>query len=163
MKRVSVNSVDEGTRARLKHQTLLQEFLQLQKEFVSKKKKLQTVNQRRETLLAEVRFLRQRYSYLSTIKSRQPELEQDSVQSQNPYLQSKTVKPKNFSINEAGERRPSSLPGIDPYVAHEEKGGRNRVDVQALLRNEKSKNCSINGKRVRKKKISWQDPVALKV
>ncbi|MBA0810692.1 hypothetical protein Gohar_002659 [Gossypium harknessii] len=159
MKRVSVNSVDEGTRARLKHQTLLQEFLQLQKEFVSKKKKLQTVSQRRETLLAEVRFLRQRYSYLSTIKSRQPELGQDSVQSQNPYLQSKTVKPKNFSINEAGERRPSSLPGINPYVVHEERGGRNRVDVQALLRNEKSKNCSINGKRVGKKKIS----VALKV
>ncbi|KAG4144815.1 hypothetical protein ERO13_D05G062401v2 [Gossypium hirsutum] len=65
------NSVDEEARARLKHQSLLQEFLELQKEFVSKKNKLETVNQMRGSLLNEVRFLRQRYSYLSMVKSRE--------------------------------------------------------------------------------------------
>ncbi|XWS70507.1 hypothetical protein CRYUN_Cryun03dG0053700 [Craigia yunnanensis] len=156
------NSVDEEARARLKHQDLLQEFLELQKEFVSKKKKLQTVNQKRETLLAEVRFLRQRYNYLSLTKSQEYELLQDSVQSQNPCLQSKMT--KNYDINEAVERRPCSLPDLDPNVVHEEGFVRSQVDVQAPLRKEKKpKNCLINGKRVGKKKISWQDQVALKV
>ncbi|XP_022729399.1 uncharacterized protein LOC111284754 [Durio zibethinus] len=169
MKRASLNShrqynnsVDEEARARLKHQNLLQEFLELQKEFVSKKKKLQTVNQKRETLLAEVRFLRKRYSYLSMIKSQEYELQQDCVQSQNPYLQSKMA--KNYGINEALERRLCSLPDLDPNLAHEEEGGRGQVDFQAPLRKEKKpKNCLLNGNRVGKKKISWQDQVVLKV
>ncbi|CAK9175736.1 unnamed protein product [Ilex paraguariensis] len=49
--------VDEEARTKLKHQTLLQDFLQLQKEFVSQKRKLPIPKQKRDTLLAEVRFL----------------------------------------------------------------------------------------------------------
>ncbi|KAL4285516.1 hypothetical protein GQ457_16G000410 [Hibiscus cannabinus] len=162
MKRFSL--VDQETRARLKHQTLLQEFLDLQKEFVSKKKKLQAKNQRRDVLLAEVRFLRQRYNYLSVIKSQEYGRQQHSVQSQNPHLQSKMVKPKSLVINEAGERRPSPLPDIDLNVVHEEGSGRNKGDVHGpLIKEKKPKNRLVNGKRVGKKKISWQDPVALKV
>ncbi|XVE71272.1 hypothetical protein DITRI_Ditri10aG0137700 [Diplodiscus trichospermus] len=107
------NSVDEEARARLKHQNLLEEYLELQKEFVSMKKKLQTVNQKRETLLAEVRFLRQRYSYLSMTKQECEQL-QDSDQSQNPYLQNRMA--KNYDINEAVERRACSLPDLDQNV-----------------------------------------------
>ncbi|KAG8495301.1 hypothetical protein CXB51_012940 [Gossypium anomalum] len=150
------NSVDEEARARLKHQSLLQEFLELQKEFVSKKKKLETVNQMRGSLLNEVRFLRQRYSYLSMVKSREYGLQKDSVQSQNSYLQTKMV--KNFGINVSVERRLNSLPDLDPNVVHEEGTGRSQVDVQALSRKgKKSQNRLMNGKRVGKKKISWQD------
>ncbi|XVF89409.1 hypothetical protein PTKIN_Ptkin19aG0128100 [Pterospermum kingtungense] len=164
MKRASLNShrqydsLDEDARAKLKYQNLLQEFLELQKEFVSKKKKLQTVNQKRETLLAEVRFLRQRYRYLSKIKSAEHELQQDSVQSQNPYLQSKTA--KNIGINEAVEGIPGSLPDLDTDMVLEEGGGRSQVQVvvQAPLRKEKKpKKGLINGKTVEKKKISWLD------
>ncbi|KAK6237058.1 hypothetical protein QUC31_020852 [Theobroma cacao] len=172
MKRASLNSrqrynsVVEEDKARLKHQNLLQEFLELQKEFVSKKKKLQAVNQKRETLLAEVRFLRQRFSYLSMIKSQENELQQGSVQSQNPYVQSKMIA-KDHGIKEAVGNKPCSLPNLDPNVfhlqIHEEGDGRSQVDVQASLRKEKRENCLINGKRVGKKKISWQDQVALKV
>ncbi|KAK8706678.1 hypothetical protein V6N13_057757 [Hibiscus sabdariffa] len=162
MKRVSL--VDEETRARLKHQALLQEFLDLQKEFVSKKKKLPVMNQKRDALLAEVRFLRRRYNCLSMIKSLEYEHQQNSVQSQNPNLQSNMAKPNSLVINEAGERGPSSFPDIDLNVIHEEGSGRNQGDVQAPLRKKKKpKNCLINGKRVGKKKITWQDPVALKV
>ncbi|XP_022754449.1 uncharacterized protein LOC111302847 isoform X2 [Durio zibethinus] len=167
MKRASLNShrqynyVDEEARARLKHQNLLQEFLELQKEFVSIKKKLQTVSQKRETLLAEVRFLRRRYSDLSITQSQEYELLQDSVQLQNPCLQSKMA--KNYGINEAVERGPCSLPDLDPND-REEGGKRSQVDVQAPSRKEKKpKNCFINGKRVKQKKISWQDQVALQV
>ncbi|XVF48262.1 hypothetical protein PTKIN_Ptkin03bG0175800 [Pterospermum kingtungense] len=166
MKRASLNShrqhnsVDGQARARLKHQNLLQEYLELQKEFVSKKKKLQTVNQKRETLLAEVRFLRQRYNYLSTIKSREYEPPQVSVQSQNPYRQRKLA--KSYNINDAAERKPCP-PDLNPNVVHE-RGERSQVDVQAPLRKEKKpKNGLINAKRVGKKKISWQDQVALEV
>ncbi|XP_039005423.1 uncharacterized protein LOC120132798 isoform X1 [Hibiscus syriacus] len=173
MKRVSL--VDEETRARLKHQTLLQEFLVLQKEFVSKKKKLPVMNQKRDSLLAEVRyeisygffplhvFLRRRCSYLSMIKSQEYEQQQDSVQSQNPNRQSKLAKPKSLAINKAGKRRLYSLPDIDLNVVHEEGSGKNQGNVQAPSQKEKKpKNRLSNSKRVGKKKITWQDPVALK-
>ncbi|KAE8658276.1 putative Pentatricopeptide repeat-containing protein [Hibiscus syriacus] len=101
------------------------------------------MNQKRDALLAEV-------SYLLMIKSQEYEYQQDSVQSQNPNLQSKLAKPKSLAINGAG--------------FHEEGIGRNQGNVQAQLRKEKKpKNCLSNGKRVGKKKITWQDPVALKV
>ncbi|MBA0846282.1 hypothetical protein Goarm_023240 [Gossypium armourianum] len=151
------NSVDEEARARLKHQSLLQEFLELQKEFVSKKKKLETVNQMRGCLLNEVR-----YSYLSMVKSREYGLQKDSVQSQNSYLQTKMV--KNFGINVSVERRLNSLPDLDPNVVHEEGSGRSQVDVQAVSRKgKKSQNRLMNGKRVGKKKLSWQVQVAFKI
>lgn len=170
MKRASLNShrqynsVDEEARARLKHQNLLQEFLELQKEFVSKKKKLQTVDQKRDTLLAEVRFLRQRYNYLSMTKSREYEPLQRSVQSQHPpYLQLQSKSAKSYDVNDAVERRRHS-PGLNPNLVHEEGGERSQVDVRAPLRKgKKPKNGLINGKRVGKKKISWQDQVALEV
>ncbi|KAE8732551.1 putative Pentatricopeptide repeat-containing protein [Hibiscus syriacus] len=156
------NSVDEEAMSRRKHQNLLQEFLDLQKEFVSKKNKLEMVNQMQGTLLNEVRFLRQRYNYLSMIKSQEYELQQDFVQSQYPYLQSKMA--KKHGVNESIERRPSFFPDSCPNVVHVEEGGRSHVDVQAALRKgKKPKKRLINGKRVGKRKISWQDEVALKV
>ncbi|GAB4854644.1 hypothetical protein Ancab_023226 [Ancistrocladus abbreviatus] len=48
--------VDDEARIRHKHQALLQEYLALQKEFVSKKRKLQEAKQRKEILLEEVRY-----------------------------------------------------------------------------------------------------------
>ncbi|GMI92438.1 INO80-BINDING PROTEIN 2B [Hibiscus trionum] len=156
------NSVDEEARATIKHQNLLHDFLELRKEFVSKKKNLETINQMRGTLLNEIRFLRQRYNYLSMIKSQEYELQQDSVQSQNPYPQSKRT--KKHGVSESIERRLSSLPDSYPNVVHEEEGGRSHVDVQAVSRKgKKPQRCLINGKRVGKRKISWQDQVALKV
>ncbi|OMO61546.1 hypothetical protein CCACVL1_23418 [Corchorus capsularis] len=167
MKRASINSrqqynsVDEEAKARLKHQNLLQEFLELQKEFVGKKKKLQAVKQKRETLLAEVQFLRQRYSYLSMIRSQEYEVEQDLVQSQNPYMQTQMLA-KDHGIDVPVEEKPCSPP--NPYAVYEEGVGRSQVDVQASTRKEKKlKNKLMNGKRVGKKKISWQDQVAVNV
>ncbi|KAE8732821.1 putative Pentatricopeptide repeat-containing protein [Hibiscus syriacus] len=121
------------------------------------------MNQKRDSLLAEVRFLRRRCSYLSMIKSQEYEQQQDSVQSQNPNRQSKLAKPKSLAINKAGKRRLYSLPDIDLNVVHEEGSGKNQGNVQAPSQKEKKpKNRLSNSKRVGKKKITWQDPVALK-
>ncbi|XP_011031441.1 PREDICTED: uncharacterized protein LOC105130573 [Populus euphratica] len=73
-KRVAVKShqsqfVDEGAINRVKYQNLLEDFLELQKDFVSKKRKLRTVEQKREILSAEVRFLRQRHKFFMKMQS----------------------------------------------------------------------------------------------
>ncbi|KAF4373179.1 hypothetical protein CsatB_008535 [Cannabis sativa] len=101
MKRVSVNSrqsqlqKDEAV-INLRHQCLLQDYLELQKEFVSKKKKLKVVTETRDTLLAEVRFLRQRLTYLQNVQS--PKITQ-TVENQNSHkLSAKKLK---YNVNEA--------------------------------------------------------------
>ncbi|CAI0376606.1 unnamed protein product [Linum tenue] len=64
---------DEEARFRERQKVLFQEFLNLQKEFASKQKKLETAKQRRQTLMDEVRFLRQRHTHLLTMQSDEQE------------------------------------------------------------------------------------------
>lgn len=53
------------------------------------------------------------------------------------------------------------FPGLQ---VHEEGSGRSQVDVQAVSRKgKKSQNRLTNGKKVGKKKLSWQDQVAFKI
>ncbi|XP_070048084.1 uncharacterized protein [Nicotiana tomentosiformis] len=49
-----LNTADEVAKAKLKQKHLLNEFLELQKEFVSKKRKLQAAKQRRDIILGEI-------------------------------------------------------------------------------------------------------------
>lgn len=49
------------------------------------------------------------------IKSQENELQQGSVQSQNPYVQSKMIA-KDHGIKEAVGSKPCSLPNLDPNV-----------------------------------------------
>ncbi|GLT76873.1 hypothetical protein SLA2020_485070 [Shorea laevis] len=169
MKRVSLyshqpNSVDEQTKARSKHQTLLEDYLELQKDFVSNKKKLQKKKQERETLLAEVRFLRRRYEYLTMLQSQKSELEQDHVQPLYPYMKSKRfAEDKTNDANGAAGKK-TSPPALNSTVVEKEGDGGNRKGAWDPLRvGKKRKGSLINGKRAEKKKISWQDPVALRV
>ncbi|KAM7459582.1 hypothetical protein LguiA_036576 [Lonicera macranthoides] len=165
-----------------KHQTLLQEYLELQKEFVSKKRKLQTAKQNRDNLMAEIRFLRGRRKYLLKIQS--PELEpvKNVVHQQNSDIQRKIQeKGKKYSGYEAALGNP--YPVLVPHSTlrdNERKGEGEREDqlVREAFRVEKkpmgysiddrkikksSKSYLIDEKRIGKKKISWQDPVILKV
>ncbi|KAF5456828.1 hypothetical protein F2P56_026264 [Juglans regia] len=73
--------INEEARVNLKYQILLQEYLELQKEFISKKRRLQNATVNRETLLAEVRFLRKKHKYLLKVQS--PKGEQEFVQRKN--------------------------------------------------------------------------------
>ncbi|XP_052190378.1 uncharacterized protein LOC127800027 isoform X2 [Diospyros lotus] len=93
-------AVDEEARTRLKHQTLLEEYLQLQKEFVSMKRKLKTVMKRRDTLVAEVRFLARRRQYLLKTQSLNLKLE-DHPQPQNSDTPSKILEKNRKGIIKA--------------------------------------------------------------
>ncbi|KAL3323098.1 hypothetical protein AABB24_040282 [Solanum stoloniferum] len=64
--------VFEDTKARLKHQKLLQDYKELQKETDGIRHKLEDSKLRKLRLLAEVRFLRQRHKHLLQLKSLSP-------------------------------------------------------------------------------------------
>ncbi|KAJ8561155.1 hypothetical protein K7X08_027345 [Anisodus acutangulus] len=60
-----INFVDEEeSKAKLKKKNMLNELLELQKDFVSKKRKLQAAKQRRDNILGEILFLKKRRRYL---------------------------------------------------------------------------------------------------
>ncbi|XP_009631113.1 uncharacterized protein [Nicotiana tomentosiformis] len=77
MKRVALDSskyvVFEDAKARLKHQTLFQDFQELHKETNDMRNKLEDAKMRKQRLLAEVHFLRRRQKYLLRMKSSHPE------------------------------------------------------------------------------------------
>ncbi|XP_071742185.1 uncharacterized protein [Rutidosis leptorrhynchoides] len=73
------SSYEDVVRARLKHQTLIQDYLELQQETDAARNKLEAMKQKKQTLEAEVRFLRRRHKYLLKTKSSAPQ----EVSSQN--------------------------------------------------------------------------------
>ncbi|KAF3446182.1 hypothetical protein FNV43_RR11361 [Rhamnella rubrinervis] len=159
MKRVSVNSiqsqpVDEESRVKLRHQSLLQDFLELQKEFVSKKKKLETARQKRETLLAEVRFLRRRQGYL--IKMRTPEIETDVVQHQNSNIQPKlSANKRKYNVIEDVHNKPSGVLDTKRIRSGVENGGLEEDLVSEPVRVQKKKpeNFLIKEKELERRKL----------
>ncbi|KAA8525626.1 hypothetical protein F0562_007492 [Nyssa sinensis] len=167
MKRASPNfhhshAVEEEARAKLKHQTLLQEFLELQKEFVLKKRKLQAEKKKRETLFAEVRFLRQRRRCLLKIEAPALEVEKDYVQLQNSDIKRKALeRERNWSDGEVALGNPYPVLASSSNSRDKEEGGRAEL-VRQTLRIEKHKNYLIDGKKLGKKKISWQDQVVFR-
>ncbi|RVW96153.1 hypothetical protein CK203_037751 [Vitis vinifera] len=96
----SPHAVYEDAKSRFKHQSLLQDFHELQKETEAMKKKLQSVNQNKLTLLAEVRFLRRRYKYLLKNMAPKTPPEPELKQPQNSATQLKNItREKNHSGN----------------------------------------------------------------
>ncbi|PSS13953.1 DNA ligase [Actinidia chinensis var. chinensis] len=92
----------EDAKARFKHQALLQDYQELHKEAKATRNKLETMKQRKLTLLAEVRFLRRRHKYLLQNKAEKPDPGRQLVQQKNSQTQFKnTVKEKNYVRKEA--------------------------------------------------------------
>ncbi|XP_065848734.1 uncharacterized protein [Euphorbia lathyris] len=89
-----LQSMDEEIRFRMKHQRLLEEFVDLQKDFVSKKKKMQITQKKRDALLAEVRFLRQKHSYLMDLRSNKLEAKKEPVSPEKSCMQNENVDKK---------------------------------------------------------------------
>ncbi|KAK0571347.1 hypothetical protein LWI29_014557 [Acer saccharum] len=160
MKRVAANSHHAEASARSKKQRLLEDYLELQKDFVSKKKKLQIAKQKKEILLAEVRFLRRKHKSFR-IQSEDHENEQDLVGTQKSYVRSKLL-PKNRS--DSVLKSPSPAPDFNPVMGNEEQDiTKEEANLNPTRVEKKPKNCLFNKKRVGKKKTSWQDPVGLQV
>ncbi|TXG62271.1 hypothetical protein EZV62_013634 [Acer yangbiense] len=162
MKRVAANSHQAETSARSKKQRLLEDYLELQKDFVSKKKKLQIAKQKKEILLAEVRFLRRKHKSFRIQSEDHEHEQQDLVGTQKSYARSKLL-PKNRS--DSVLKSPSPAPDFNPVMGNEEQDIRKKeeANLNPPRVEKKLKNCLFNKKRVGKKKTSWQDPVGLQV
>ncbi|CAM9001048.1 unnamed protein product [Rhodiola kirilowii] len=81
-------SLDDA-RARFKHQSLLQDYQELQKETEVARTRLKSVKDRKLTLEAEVRFLRRRYNFLLKFPAQSHQPKQDSALPQKLKAQSK--------------------------------------------------------------------------
>lgn len=174
-------SYDEESRNRFnKHQSLIQDFNELQKETDAMKKKLHKDKQRKLTLLAEVRFLRRRYKFLMRSQSpNTPRIDRDLVRSQAPMSHKESYRmPKPSPVLDLNQISNGEDDVGDYYVSHhpeppmrmEKKPKRSysrRVeqqqqhpsDANMLVCREVMNGSSRPGKR----KISWEDQVALKV
>ncbi|GMY29173.1 ribosomal RNA small subunit methyltransferase G [Fagus crenata] len=168
MERVSMDShqslpIDEEARVKIKYQNLLQDYLELQKEFVSTKKRVQTAKLKRENLFTEVRFLRQRHRHLLKLQS--PKGKAEFVQQQNSDIGNQLLaNERDYNVNEDVLKYPSPVMVMTPISNDKQEPKRKENNVGEPLRvGKKPKNCLINDKRVGKKKISLQDQVALKV
>ncbi|KAK9101758.1 hypothetical protein Sjap_019012 [Stephania japonica] len=144
---------DEEARVRFKHHSLIQDFDELYKETQARKMKLQMLDRRKATLSAEVRFLRRRYNYLMKIRSleTQPALPDQSRPQVSDVLREATAPSK-----------PRPCPNLD---LNQISNGDDDEEFQFIPDPPKpEKGVPPNGaNRAGKRKITWQDQVALRV
>ncbi|CAK9183331.1 unnamed protein product [Ilex paraguariensis] len=119
----------EGAKTRFKHQALMQDYQELQKESDAMRNKLETMKLRKLALLAEVRFLRQRYKHLLKNKSPNPPQEQKRMQQQNTENQIKSI-----VMNGIHSKKEAALCKLPLIFNHKQKG-RMYAGKQASLRN----------------------------
>ncbi|KAG6387905.1 hypothetical protein SASPL_153100 [Salvia splendens] len=152
MKRASVNfdqshSASDEAKDKLKYQTLLREYLDLQKVFVSKKRKLQAAKQKREVVFAEVRFLRRKHKYLLKRQAPNTDKETNALQGGGNPIPSTIDQPLlSNSLRRDGK-------------AQEGKGHVYQEDVRCKKR---KKNPSTQDKAEGEQKICWPDQVTPK-
>ncbi|KAL5185350.1 hypothetical protein HKD37_17G048852 [Glycine soja] len=143
--RQSYGSLEEA-RLSIKYYSLLEDCSKLQKECVSKKRKLQEEKQKREILLDEVRFLRQQHKYLTKIQA--AKVEPELGPSQNADIHNVPIeKERNFFSSEIS--------------MHQESNGREELVGNTLPITDKPLNLSNKEKKSGKKKVSWNDDVVV--
>ncbi|XP_026666422.2 uncharacterized protein LOC103722143 isoform X2 [Phoenix dactylifera] len=183
--------VGEDARAWFRHQSLLQDYEELLKETEAKRKQLQKAHQKKLKLLAEVRFLRKRYRCLMKnpsqkttyrLKKQSPKIPAQVVchgRASNPVTQEQVhQKDRSYIGREAAV--PSTSAVLDLNQNGEEM---KEFQVQwEPLKVGKLNKCSTEGdlaandlrlsicrdvgkgvNRAGKRKLTWQDHVALKV
>ncbi|KAL1548937.1 hypothetical protein AAHA92_17110 [Salvia divinorum] len=97
--------VNEGAKARLKFQALVQDYQELDKEADAMRSKLEMVKERKLMLAAEVRFLRKRHRYLVKAKGANSLQEQNLVKAPNPLKRAKITKQQLLIGKEASQHR----------------------------------------------------------
>ncbi|KAL0340258.1 UNVERIFIED_CONTAM: hypothetical protein Sradi_4542600 [Sesamum radiatum] len=120
--------VYEDAKARLKHQTLVQDYEELQKETDAMKSKLEAAKQRQLILDAEVRFLRRRYKYLVKTTNTNSSQEQNLVQAPSSLKKAKEMKEQLFTRKESSQHRLPLLPEPNPKKKH-------HIGKQGAMRN----------------------------
>lgn len=97
--------VYEDAKARLKYQTLMQDYEELQKEADVMKSKLEASKQRKLMLAAEVRFLRKRREYLVKTKTTNSFKEQSPVEAPGLLKRAKITKEQALIGKEASLKK----------------------------------------------------------
>ncbi|XP_011083948.1 uncharacterized protein LOC105166332 [Sesamum indicum] len=110
--------VYEDAKARLKHQTLVQDYEELQKETDVMKSKLEAAKQRKLILAAEVRFLRRRYKHLVKTKNTNSSQEQNLANAPSSLKKAKEMKEQLFTRKESSQHRLPLLPEPYPKKKH---------------------------------------------
>ncbi|KAK6151563.1 hypothetical protein DH2020_014198 [Rehmannia glutinosa] len=95
----------EDAKARDKHQTLMEDYQELQKEVDVKRSKLEAGKQRKLMLAAEVRFLRRRYEYFMKSKTLNSLEQEKLVQPPNLVKQNKQSRPRLPPIPETKPKK----------------------------------------------------------
>lgn len=167
MKRASLDfhqshTVDEEAKAKLKHQRLANEFLELQKEFVLKKRKLKAAKQKRDTFFSEVRFLRRRQKYLYKIKHSNKGKDLLLFPNSDEEIDVSEGE-RNLSVYEAAPGKSDSVLVSNSHMKSEEDGGQHQVLERELRFANEPKNGLLRGKAVEKRKISRHDQFTLQV
>ncbi|VVB16377.1 unnamed protein product [Arabis nemorensis] len=109
----------EDPKVRFRHHSLMQDYQELHMETEAMRQKLQTIRERKATLMSEVRFLRRRYRHL---KQEQPQdIKKVRGRSSNGGKKKKSktqirieeVSPNKSSSDHAAETKHVSLPDLN--------------------------------------------------
>lgn len=163
-----INFVDEEeeSKGKVKQKNLLNELLELQKDCVSKKRKLQAAKLRRDNILGEILFLKQRRRYLLKIQSSNVESERNISHLKKHFDAEGEVAKENRSNSGydavAETTRPAFTSNLNSghEVGYEELlAGGELLRMQCL-----PKTYLIDdNNRVGKKKLPWHGQVTLKM
>ncbi|GMH08003.1 hypothetical protein Nepgr_009843 [Nepenthes gracilis] len=182
--------IGDKYRIRPSHQALMQDYLVLQKEFVSRKRKLQEAKKMKEILLDEIRFLRRRHELFMKNQSlhikREQELvkaqrqgtkenknqsldikrEQELAKAQSQHAKCKAQeRERDRGITVAASGNQNSRMGSVWNSGYEEKNKDKQevVGTKPLRIRKKNKDLFSRLSGMAKRKISWQDQLVLEV
>ncbi|XP_055819961.1 uncharacterized protein LOC129888921 [Solanum dulcamara] len=162
-----INFVDqEESQVKLKQKNLLNELLELQKDFVSKKRKLQAAKLRRDNILGEILFLKRRRRYL--LKSQSSNVDSEKNISHMKIFDPESEVPKEERSNNGYDAaiEPDRPAFTSKFNSEHEVGYEELLAVgDDMLRMEcMPKNYLIDdNNRVGMKKLSWHGQMTLKV
>ncbi|KAK1417156.1 hypothetical protein QVD17_26279 [Tagetes erecta] len=146
MKGVAFDSSSHGSfedvRARFKHQTLVQDYLELQQETEAARNKLEAMKQKKHTLEAEVRFLRRRHRFLMRTNSSAPQQVKLHNVETTQYRKSKKDK--------VNPKKVATLPNLPPIPNQFQRGKtyskkKNIVPSQPLPVFDLDRNVNLQG------------------
>ncbi|KAJ4844067.1 hypothetical protein Tsubulata_029260 [Turnera subulata] len=124
-------AVYEDPRSMLKHRGLMQDYAELFKETEAKRTQLLMMRQKKLTLMAEVRFLRRRYKYLTQNQSQNPLMKQNAAEPHKVVTKSKKQGkdrngngndtplrhlPPRFDLNQKGKIQNEKEPALRTLV-----------------------------------------------
>ncbi|WOK95049.1 hypothetical protein Cni_G03755 [Canna indica] len=185
--------VSEVAKARFRHQSLLQDYEDLFKETEAKKMKLQKAKQKKLKLIAEVKFLRRKYKCLaqnpSGIIQFQFRLNKNTQSTPSQFISQPST--ESFHVpakDQCSKLRDAATPNISAVIdlnqvslpigedmdeyqvslgpANAEKVTKSSMEGDAMANDLKLSICRDVGhgsNQVVKRKITWQDQVALRV